>query len=229
MAIQRKDSVAYTAMLQQLVVRGIRNPRVMAAMRRVDRLRFVPPQVAKFAYSDRALPIGCGQTISQPYIVALMTQALDLRAGQRVLEIGTGSGYQTAILAELAGSVVSVERHAELSRQADAILRELGYKNVELIIGDGTLGHAAGAPYDRIIVAAAAAEIPNPLVEQLGEGGVLVIPVGPSESQTLQVVRKQNGELKIESLVGCRFVPLVGAEGEALVEEEGGNASGQNE
>ena len=165
-------------MLRQLAERSIRSTRVLAAMDRVPRERFVPEGVRHLAYADRALPIGCNQTISQPYIVALMTEALQLTGGEHVLEIGTGSGYQTAILAELAASVVSIERHEELSQRAGQVLAELGARNVQLIVGDGTLGWPGRAPYDRILVAAAANEIPPALEEQLAEGGILVIPLG---------------------------------------------------
>ncbi|MGD9724457.1 MAG: protein-L-isoaspartate(D-aspartate) O-methyltransferase [Pirellulales bacterium] len=201
-------------MLQQLQVKGIRSTRVLAAMDRVPRERFVPRGVQHLSYADRALPIACSQTISQPFIVALMTEALSLCGSERVLEIGTGSGYQTAILAELAASVVSIERHAELSRRAQETLDALGYRNVTLIVGDGTLGWPELAPYDRILVAAAAQHIPRALEEQLGEGGVLVIPVGEPGGQELQAYHKVGGRLHPQWLSGCRFVPLVGAQDE---------------
>ena len=201
-------------LLEQLSERGMDAPRVLAAMARVPRERFVPEEVRHLAYSDRALPIACGQTISQPYIVALMTAALELTGGERVLEIGTGSGYQAAVLAELTAEVVSIERHAALSQAAQTVLDELGYKNIRLVVGDGTLGWPEGAPYDRILVAAAAAQVPPALEEQLAEGGTLVIPVGPSDGQTLEAYRKIGGKLYAEPLSGCRFVPLVGAQGE---------------
>ena len=162
-------------MLRLLVARGIRSTRVLAAMDRIPRERFVPAAARRLAYVDRALPIGSSQTISQPYIVALMTEALSLSGCETVLEIGTGSGYQTAILAELAAEVVSVERHGELSREAAAILVEFGYTNITLVDGDGTLGWPERAPYDRIIVTAAAGHIPPALEEQLADGGILVI------------------------------------------------------
>lgn len=210
-------------MLEQLADREIRSHDVLSAMARVPREKFVPEGVRHLAYADRALPIACDQTISQPYIVALMTEALTLTGSERVLEIGTGSGYQTAILAELAGSVVSIERHAELSREAQRVLDELGYANVELIVGDGTLGWPEGAPYDRILVAAAAAQVPPALIEQLAEGGTLVIPVGASDGQVLEAYRKLGGKLHAEPLSGCRFVPLVGAQGEGAAEDESGD------
>ncbi len=196
---------------EQLARRGIRNPRVLDAMARVPRERFVESGQEDQAYDDRALAIDCDQTISQPYMVALMTEALSLGGDESVLEIGTGSGYQTAILAELAAEVVSIERHRELSRRAEVLLSELGYKNVHLIVGDGSEGWPARAPYDRIIVTAAASQLPESLFAQLAEGGTLVIPIGDRESQTLEAIRKSNGEPQARTLSGCRFVPLVGA------------------
>jgi protein-L-isoaspartate(D-aspartate) O-methyltransferase len=205
---------AKQAMLRQLTERKILSTRVLAAMDRVPRERFVPEGVRHLAYADRALPIGCDQTISQPYIVALMTEALQLTGVEHVLEIGTGSGYQTAILAELAASVVSIERHVELSQRAARVLAELGVQNVKLIVGDGTLGWPERAPYDRILVAAAAHEIPPALEEELAEGGTLVIPLGGSQSQMLEAHHRVAGRLHVEQLSGCRFVPLVGAQDE---------------
>jgi protein-L-isoaspartate(D-aspartate) O-methyltransferase len=212
MYIEQPHRAARDAMLRQLSERGVRSVRVLAAMEKVPRERFVPPEVQHLAYADRALPIACEQTISQPFIVALMTDALELAGDERVLEIGTGSGYQTAILAELAASVVSVERHAELSRDAGKVLRELGYANVTLVVGDGTLGWPGQAPYDRILVAAAAARVPPALEEQLADRGTLVIPVGASDGQVLQAYHKVGGKLYAEPLSGCRFVPLIGAQ-----------------
>ncbi len=200
-------------MLELLADRGICSPRVLNAMARVRRERFVPEGARHLAYADRALPIACDQTISQPYIVALMTEALQLSGDERVLEIGTGSGYQAAVLAELAAEVVTVERHAALSEAARAVLDELGYTNVRCIVGDGTQGWAEGAPYDRILVAAAAAQIPPALEEQLAERGTLVIPIGPADSQVLEAYHKIGRRLHAEPLSGCRFVPLVGAQG----------------
>jgi protein-L-isoaspartate(D-aspartate) O-methyltransferase len=193
--------------------RGIFDARVLAAMARVPRERFLDESLQAEAYADRALPIACGQTISQPYIVALMTQALALRGEERVLEIGTGSGYQTAILADLARSVLSIERHANLSRHAATVLADLGYDRAKLIVGDGSLGWPAEAPYDRIIVAAAAEYPPQHLIDQLTPGGMLVIPLGPRDQQMLQVIHKVGGETRADALSACRFVPLVGAEG----------------
>jgi protein-L-isoaspartate(D-aspartate) O-methyltransferase len=197
----------------QLQRRGITSPRVLAAMDHVPRERFVPEESREDSYADRALAIDFGQTISQPFIVGLMTQALDLTGTELVLEVGTGSGYQTAILAELAGRVVSIERHAELSQHAAEILGELGYQNVLLQVGDGSKGCAELAPFDRIICTAAATQLPMPLFDQLVEGGVLVIPLGDADSQALQVIRKVNGRPLAVELSGCRFVPLIGAEG----------------
>jgi protein-L-isoaspartate(D-aspartate) O-methyltransferase len=198
--------------VEQLADRGITSPAVLSAMGRVPRERFVPIEFLAEAYADRALPIECQQTISQPYIVGLMTQALELSGQELVLEIGTGSGYQTAVLAESAAKVVSVERHAELSKEAGRILQALGYKNVTLVVGDGTLGWQAEAPYDRIIVTAAAAKLPEPLFAQLRENGILVIPIGTVESQALVAIRKVAGQPEVTELSGCRFVPLVGAD-----------------
>ncbi|REK08642.1 MAG: protein-L-isoaspartate(D-aspartate) O-methyltransferase [Planctomycetota bacterium] len=199
-------------MLELLRQRGIRSGRVLSAMARVPRERFVPESVRHLAYADRALPIGSEQTISQPFIVALMTEALALEGTESVLEVGTGSGYQAAILGELADRVVSIERHQELSARAKRVLDELGYANVTCIVGDGTQGWLDGAPYDRILVAAAAAHVPPALEEQLADRGILVIPVGSPEGQVLQAYRKSGGKLHAEPLSGCRFVPLVGAQ-----------------
>jgi protein-L-isoaspartate(D-aspartate) O-methyltransferase len=197
----------------QLRGRRILDRRVLDAMARVPRERFVPEDQRSEAYADKALPIGWGQTISQPYIVALMTEALELTGGQKVLEVGTGSGYQTAILAELAGQVFSVERCPELSAQAEAVLAELGYANATLKVGDGSLGWPDAAPFDRIIVTAAAAECPSALFDQLQEGGILVIPVGRQDYQTLQAIRKIDSRPERTDLAPCRFVPLLGAQG----------------
>jgi protein-L-isoaspartate(D-aspartate) O-methyltransferase len=198
--------------IEQLAERGIDSSAVLSAMGRLPRERFVPIEFLAEAYSDRALPIDCDQTISQPYMVALMTQALELTGQEAVLEVGTGSGYQTAVLAELAAKVVSVERLAELSGQAARILTALGYKNITLVAGDGTLGWRSEAPYDRIIVTAAAAKLPPALFAQLREGGILVIPVGTADSQALLAVRKVDGQPQAIELSGCRFVPLIGTE-----------------
>jgi len=195
---------------RDLLDRGIDDPRVLEAMARVPRERFVTEEHSAEAYADRALSIECEQTISQPYIVGLMTQALALTGREHVLEIGTGSGYQCAVLAELAHDVVSIERHAALSERAATVLGELGYTNVRLLIGDGTQGWAAGAPYDRIIVTAATDRCPSALVEQLADGGILVIPLGSIAGQTLERICKRDGRLQTQHLSACRFVPLVG-------------------
>ena len=206
--------VAIQHMLRrQLRRRGIRDPQVLRAMAKVPRERFVPEAVRNEAYADCALGIDCGQTISQPFIVALMTEALRLSGPEKVLEIGTGSGYQTAILAELAAAVISIERHASLSRNAAALLEQLGYRNVTLLVGDGSLGDASHAPFDRIMVAAAAPRCPPALFEQLREGGVLVMPIGGADSQILEVIRKVGGRAEAAQLSGCRFVPLLGVQG----------------
>src|SRR5262245_8933871 len=191
----------------QLQRRGIRDLRVLAAMGRVPRERFVPADGLAESYADRALTIDCGQTISQPYIVAAMSEALELTGRELVLEIGTGSGYQTAVLCELAGHVTSVERHAELSAAADHVLKSLDYQNYKLIVADGTYGWPDDAPYDRIICTAAAQRMPPVLFDQLAEGGILVIPLGASETQSLEAIRKVNGDPQCRELTGCRFVP----------------------
>lgn len=198
----------------QLEERGIRDARVLDAMAKVPRHRFVDPALQSRAYGDHALPIGAGQTISQPYMVALMTEALQLSGGEKVLEIGTGSGYQTAVLAEFTPRLFTIERSPELARSAAKKLRELGYGNVIIKTGDGTLGWPEHAPYDRILVTAGAPEIPPTLFSQLAPGGILVIPVGDREVQTLEVmVKKGDGEALSKRLIECAFVPLLGREG----------------
>ena len=189
--------------------RGIRSTAVLAAMARVPREEFVPDSFRDEAYADRALQIDCQQTISQPYIVALMSEALQLTGHERVLEIGTGSGYQTAVLAELAGEVYSIERHETLSLQAAERLQRLGYTNVSLRLGDGSLGWPEVAPFDRCLIAAAATDLPPAVWEQLAEGGILVAPLGTQEEQTLYTFHKVGGRAKPQALTLCRFVPLV--------------------
>ena len=198
---------------QQIAARGIRAERVLDAMRSVPRHLFVPLESRHSAYMDGPLSIGQGQTISQPYIVALMTEALELRGHERVLEIGTGSGYQAAILSQLASHVYTVERIPELASRAQDLFRQLGYDNISMHIGDGTLGWLEHAPYEAIIVTAAAPEIPRPLTDQLAEGGRLVAPIGGSWSQSLVRVRKQRGHLRRQELTSVAFVPLIGQHG----------------
>jgi protein-L-isoaspartate(D-aspartate) O-methyltransferase len=198
---------------EQLESRGIVDPLVLRAMTRVPRHMFVDPALWSRAYGDHALPIGAQQTISQPFMVALMTQALELEGAEKILEIGTGSGYQTAVLAEFTHRLFSIERNPELARQAAATLEKLGYRNVILKTGDGSLGWREHAPFDRILVTAGAPSVPVPLFEQIREGGRIVIPVGDRESQRLQVVEKAGGRPRLRRLVDCAFVPLVGEEG----------------
>jgi protein-L-isoaspartate(D-aspartate) O-methyltransferase len=197
----------------QIESRNVRDPRVLAAMRAVPRHRFVPAYQAEAAYRDSPLPIGQGQTISQPYIVALMTEMLELRGDERVLEIGTGSGYQAAILGQLAAEVISVERFASLAQGARERLAEMGYDNVRVEVGDGSLGWPEEAPYDAIIVTAASPAVPQPLEEQLAEGGRLVVPAGQRWTQSLVRVRRKGGRLKRETTIGVAFVPLIGEHG----------------
>jgi protein-L-isoaspartate(D-aspartate) O-methyltransferase len=194
---------------RQMRRRGIHDLRILDAMERVPRHEFVSEQFRSSAYEDHPLPIGEEQTISQPFIVALMLQELSLRSDSTVLEIGTGSGYQTALLGEVAGRVFSVERHESLAVEARVILERMGCRNIEIVVGDGSRGLPEHAPYDAIVVAAAAKLVPQALIEQLAEGGRMVIPIGPTELQELQLVRKINGEAVISVLDGCRFVPLV--------------------
>lgn len=197
----------------QTRARGIRDNRVLAAMLHVPRHEFVSEEHRAQVYEDHPIPIGEGQTLSQPYIVAVMLERLALDPSDAVLEVGTGSGYQTALLSELTRQVYSVERHASLVRTAQATLARLGYANVEVLLGDGSHGLPERAPFDAIVVSAASPQIPPPLFEQLREGGRMVIPVGPPHAQELQLVRKQAGQPVVTNLEGCRFVPLIGAEG----------------
>jgi protein-L-isoaspartate(D-aspartate) O-methyltransferase len=199
----------------QLRARGIRDPRVLDAMARVPRHDFVDERHRDQAYEDHPIPIAEGQTVSQPYIVALMLETLLLEPSSKVLEIGTGSGYQAAVLAELAAEVYSVERHPQLARAAEAALARHGYTNVSVILGDGSHGLPALAPFDAIIVSAAAPQVPSALFDQLREGGRMIIPVGPPEAQELQLVRKHEGRPIVNRLEGCRFVPLIGGQGYA--------------
>ena len=198
---------------EQLASRNIRDHRVLSTMRTVPREQFVPPEHRHLAYADGPLPIGQGQTISQPYIVALMTQLLELQGDEVVLEIGTGSGYQAAVLARLASSVHTIERHASLAHSAARALSQLGLENVQVHIGDGTQGLPELAFFEAIIVTAAAPEVPQPLLDQLAEGGRLVIPVGGRRGQYLQRWRRHADEFKSELLEPVAFVPLLGEHG----------------
>jgi protein-L-isoaspartate(D-aspartate) O-methyltransferase len=192
---------------------GIRDERVLEAMGKVPRERFVTPALERDAYADVPLPIGSGQTISQPYMVATMLEALELQPTDHVLEVGTGTGYQAALLGELAADVWTMERHAELAERASRTLQELGYRNVHVIHGDGSLGLPQHAPYDKILVAAGAPTIPQSLVAQLANGGILAVPVGARAEQLLHIVRKTAAGIVTSAKVRCSFVPLVGAEG----------------
>lgn len=194
---------------RQLRARGIVDERVLSAMSRVPRHLFAPESYRAQAYEDHPLPIAQGQTISQPYIVALMLEALALSPTGKVLEIGTGSGYVAALLAEIVTEVVSIERHVVLADSARSLLAELGYTNVRVVVGDGSHGLPESAPYDAILVSAAAPELPRELVDQLGDGGRMIIPVGSGEAQQLQFIYKENGEIRARLRELCRFVPLI--------------------
>lgn len=199
---------------RQLIPRGISDKRVLETFLRVEREKFVPPSVREDAYGDFPLSIGEGQTISQPYMVALMTQCLKLAGEEKVLEIGTGSGYQTAILAWLSREVYSVERIPSLASKAKKLLKQMGYTNVRIFVGNGTLGLEEYAPYDRIMVTASAKEVPSPLIEQLNEEGVMVIPVGDAYSQELKIIeKKKGGKISSRTVERCVFVPLIGQYG----------------
>ena len=197
----------------QLAHRGIKDKRVLDTIRKVTRHLFVPSELASVAYADQPLSIGESQTISQPYMVALMSECLRLSGGEKILELGTGSGYQTAILAELGSFVYTIEKINTLSIGAQRTLEHLGYENIKFKVGDGTVGWAKNAPYDRIIVTAGAPKISKVLIDQLSEGGRMVIPVGNSFSQELVVVSKINRKIKTENICGCMFVPLIGEYG----------------
>jgi protein-L-isoaspartate(D-aspartate) O-methyltransferase len=198
---------------EQIRARGVRDERVLSAMEQVPRHLFVPLELRASAYDDEPLPIGEGQTISQPFIVAEMTQALRMKGAEKVLEIGTGSGYQTAVLSKLCGEVVTVERLASLSGAARKLLDSLGISNVTYVVGDGSLGYPEKAPYDRILSAAASPSVPPPWMEQLAEGGIVVLPLGGRWEQVLARVTKRGGKADSEVLGGCRFVPLLGVHG----------------
>ena len=198
---------------EQLIPREIEDPRLLEAFQKVPRHKFVPQTDLANAYGDFPLSIGSGQTISQPYMVALMTQQLELSRKKIILEIGTGSGYQTAILAELAGMVYSIERISGLAEKAKQCLKELDYRNVAIKVGDGTLGWPEFSPYDGIIVTAAAPSVPQNLIEQLKVGGKLVIPIGETFTQVLTLITKHRNEIKTSEICGCVFVPLIGEYG----------------
>lgn len=205
---RRRDMVE-----RQIVSRGIRDPRVLAAMKDVPRELFVPDHLRSRAWDDRALPIADAQTISQPYIVAIMTELLAPEPHHRVLEVGTGSGYQTAILSRMAEHVFSIERHPGLAEAAGRIMEGLAISNVDIRVGDGTVGLAEEAPFDRILVTAGAPAVPEALKEQLAEAGRLVIPVGPAGFQHLTVVNRSGTRFEEEQRESCVFVPLIGRHG----------------
>ena len=210
--IDRFSSLRHQMVESQLRARGIHDPRVLDAMLRMPRQQFVDEPYRGEAYDDHPLPIGEDQTISQPFIIAISLQVLQLEGTESALEIGTGSGYQTALLALLARAVYSIERHRSLAENAATTLARLGLSNVMVEVGDGSRGWLEHAFYDAILVFAAAPKLPESLVRQLAEGGRMVIPVGPPHSQVLQLVRKREGKAVVESLEACRFVPLIGAE-----------------
>jgi protein-L-isoaspartate(D-aspartate) O-methyltransferase len=207
------DSQRATMVEEQLQGLGITDERVLAAMGEVPRHRFVPEYLTVLAYQDRALPIGFDQTISQPYMVALMLEALELTGTERVLEVGAGSGYQAALLGLLAREVYAVEIIPGLTESARRVIQRLGYDNVKVILANGSLGFEEAAPYDAIVVAAGAPEVPEALVEQLAEGGRLVIPVGDRSGQTVLRIRKSGGRTHTERITPCIFVPLIGKDG----------------
>jgi protein-L-isoaspartate(D-aspartate) O-methyltransferase len=198
---------------RQIVARRIHDPRVLAAMLEIPRHLFIPPPYDRAAYDDNPLPIGNGQTISQPYIVALMTELLRPKASDNVLEIGTGSGYQAAILSRLVRRLTTIERITSVANLARTNLKSIGIDNVVVIEGDGTLGYPVNAPYDGIIITAATPDIPQPLIGQLADGGILVAPVGGRDTQDLITLRKQGTSFIQESRGGVRFVPLIGQHG----------------
>src|SRR5579872_980861 len=208
------QSVRESMVSSQLRARGIVDPRVLDAMLLVPRHEFVAESYRDASYEDHPLPIGEGQTISQPYVVAVMLELLQLTGNEKALEIGTGSGYVTALLSQLAAQVFSIERHADLAANAAETLARLGYTNVQVLTGDGSLGSPAEAPFDVILVSAAASSIPSPLLEQLRDGGRMVIPVGSFEAQVLQFIRKIDGQPRITLLEPVRFVPLVSSKKE---------------
>ena len=195
---------------EQLIARGISDPRVVAAMRRIPRHLFVEEALQDGAYGDHALPIGDGQTISQPFMVGKMTELLQLTGTEKVLEIGTGSGYQAAVLGELSARVCTVERIPRLAKRAREVLEQLGCRNVWVRVANGTLGWPDEAPFERILVAAGGPNVPPPLFEQLGEGGRMVMPVGEAATQVLKLIEKRDGEMRVSEHAACVFVKLVG-------------------
>jgi protein-L-isoaspartate(D-aspartate) O-methyltransferase len=209
----RPDPRPGAAIAHQVRQRGIKDPRILTALARLSRGRFMPPEARSQALADRAVPIGLEQTISQPFMVAVMTLELALTGTERVLEIGTGSGYQTAVLSDLAAEVFTIERLATLSLRARGLLDGLGRMNIRYRIGDGTLGWPEEAPFDRILITAGAPAVPPPLFDQLAEGGLLVAPLGDESVQELTQVRKHKGEMIRRKIMPCCFVKLIGAEG----------------
>jgi len=199
--------------VEQIASRGLRDPRLLAVMEAVPRHRFVPSDHLNWAYADGPLPIGFGQTISQPYIVAFMTDALHLTGSERVLEVGTGSGYQAAILGQLAAEVHTIEFIPELTAQAEKVLQELGFTNIHIHSGDGSLGWPEAAPYDSILVAAAAPRLPQPLMDQLAEGGRIILPVGSRGFQQLEIWERRGKKFKHAASIPVAFVPLRGEHG----------------
>lgn len=217
----RKDRI--TALLAELWQQGIRDEPVLTAIAHVPRERFVAAEDQENAWANVALPIGAGQTISQPYVVALMTHAMNLSGTEHVLEVGTGSGYQTAILCQLAGTVVSIERHSVLAKRATALLAELGCTNVAVHTGDGSTGRPESAPFDRIMVTAAAPRPPRPLLDQLGAAGRIVIPIGEPNNQQLVAIDRAGAEFRETELGLVRFVPLIGRDGWAAPAQSNGH------
>jgi protein-L-isoaspartate(D-aspartate) O-methyltransferase len=218
------EALRHEMVERQIVARGVRDRRVLQALRAVPREAFVPERLAALAYDDTPLPIGEDQTISQPYVVALMAEALELRPGDKALEIGAGSGYAAAVLSRIARQVWAIERHESLARQARERMQRLGYANVHILYGDGTLGWPEQAPFDAIAVAAGGPDVPPALLDQLAAGGRLVIPIGPDpRTQSLvRLRRRADGTYAREDLGAVRFVPLIGAQG---WREEGGGGS----
>ncbi len=215
MAIER-ELLARREMVELIARRGVKDPAVLEAMRRVPRHRLVPAELVDLAYDDRPLPIGQGQTISQPYMVAYMTEAARVRPGSRVLEVGTGSGYQTAVLAAIGADVYSIEIDPELAARAALVLGELGHRGVHLRLGDGSLGWPEAAPFDAIVVTAAPVVVPPALVEQLAEGGRLVIPVGEPVEQVLEVHERRAETVLVTRTLPVRFVRMTGEAGETF-------------